>query len=270
MFTMFIIKTIWSLMKKMPRVISLVLLFINIFLLAFLLLGCTNIGDIYSSTYLIEYTFNKSSPIYPLIRDSYASKNLSGYETLSVRASYLSLCIYIEGYDMQCTSRSDLDTFARTTAVEIYQVNSNASAVSLDIVELASTFSNDIVHPYILIVSVIFTIILFLMLFYIVIPELPGKTMLTRVVLLLSCIVTLLWSIGSIWAHVAVDAGKNLTQEASMGIIKAEVGSKAESMTWVPFSFNLVVVVTLFYLYFRDLKQNQKENSSQLNVDYKV
>jgi hypothetical protein len=250
---MFITAALFSL-KRMPRIFMLILLFINVFLLAFLLLGCTTDTETYSSTYLVKYSFNKSSAIYPLIKSSYSSKNFTGYEDISVRTGYLSLCVDVDN-ETACASRSDLTSFKNITAVDIYTVNSNSSSTTLDIVSLAAEYSNEIVHPYILIASIILTIILFLSLLYIVIPGLLGKHFVTKFNLVLAPVLALLWGLGAMWEHVASKAGKSLVEKASMGIIKADIGLKASAMTWTPFTFFVIVAIGVIGLYFRDLNE---------------
>lgn len=244
----------WFTIKKMPRILMLILLFINVFLLAFLLLGCTNNVYTYASTYLIEYQFNESSPIFPLIKNSYRSKNLTNYETMSVRAGYLSLCVDIAD-EMTCTSRTNLDQFKQLTSVDIYTVNSNSSSTTLDIISLAAKFSNDIVHPYILIASIILTIVLFLSLLYVIIPGLPGKILVNKFNLVLAPILALLWGLGAMWTHVGCDAGGGMVDMSSMYIVESHIGRKASAMTWTPFTFLILVASGVIGLHLRDLHQ---------------
>lgn len=239
-------------LKRMPRVMMLLLLFISIFILSFLLLGCNSSSATYYSTYLIRYSFNHESTIYPLIKTSFKGRNLTGYEEMQVRAGYMSVCVEL-GDDINCVSRSSMDSFANLTNVDIYTSNSNSTTTTLDLVNLASEFSNDIVHPYILIATIILSIILLLSLFYIVIPGLPYKHLVNKFNLVLAPVLALLWGLGSIWAHVATDAGQKLVSNASMGIINAHVGRKASSMTWVPFAFLIIDAIGVIGLHLRDL-----------------
>lgn len=251
---MFSISVAWIVLKKMPRISMLLLLLINVFILAFLLLGCYSDSSTYSSTYLVKYSFNESSAIYPLITSSYKSRNLTDYEMMQVRAGYLSLCIDV-GEDRTCMSKSNLGQFIQVTAVDIYTVNSNSSSTSLDIVSLASEFSNEIVHPYILIACIVLTIVLFLSLLYVAIPGLPAQILVNKFNLALAPILALVWGLGAMWAHVAANASQRLVEKASMGIVVAHIGKKASAMTWTPFTFAAIVAIGAVALHVRDLNR---------------
>ncbi|CDR43605.1 CYFA0S12e02476g1_1 [Cyberlindnera fabianii] len=244
----------WLALKRMPRIMCLVFLFITIFLLAFLLLGCTQESSVYSSTFLIRYSFNKSSSIFPLIEKSFTSKNLTGYEDMIVRTGYLGLCVDV-GDDITCTGRKDFSVLNSISAVNVYTVNSNTSSTTLDLIALAADFTDDIVHPYVLIATIVLSIVQFLALFYVVIPSLPAKHIITKFNLILAPVLALLWGFGSMWTHVAADAGQSLVEKASMGIVQAHIGKKAAALTWTPFTFLLIVALTVVGLYFRDLNK---------------
>jgi len=245
--------TAWFLFKRMPRIMMLVLLFISVFLLSFLLLGCSSESSTYSSTYLIKYEFNKSSSLYPLIKSSYDDKNLKNYEKLQVTSGYLGLCIHLND-DITCTSKSDLSSF-NSTAVPLYTSGSNSTSTELDLVSLGSQFSNDINHPYVLIATIVLTLLLLLSLLYIAIPGLPAKHWINKFNLALAPVTTLVWGLGAMWAHVAQHAGKELVSEASMNIVMAHIGKKAEAMTWTPFTFLCIVTIGIVFLHLRDLKR---------------
>lgn len=247
----------WFAFKRMPRIIMLILLLISVFLLAFLLLGCSSKASNYSSIYMIRYQFNKSSALYPLIKSTYKNKNLTNYENLKVTSGYLGICVHLDD-DITCTSKSDLSQFG-STSIPLYTSGSNSSTTNMDLISLGSEFSNNINHPYILIASLILTLILLLSLLYIVIPGLPYKQMVNKINLILSPVITLLWGLGAMWTHVAQHAGKQPVESASMNIIMAHIGKKAEAMTWTPFSFLCIVTFGIVALHFRDLKRQLQE-----------
>lgn len=247
----------WFTLKRMPRILMLILLFISVFLLSFLLLGCSSKASTYSSIYLIRYQFNKSSSLYPLIKSSYQNKNLTNYETLKVTSGYLSLCLHLDD-ETTCTSKSDLSQLG-STSIQLYTSGSNSSSTELDLITLGSRFSNNINHPYILIATIVLTLILLLSLLYIVVPGLPAKPIVNKFNLVLAPVTTLLWGLGAMWAHVAQRAGKQLVEEASMNIVMAHVGRKAGAMTWTPFTFLCIVAIGVMSLHLRDLKRQIQE-----------
>lgn len=247
----------WFTFKRMPRILMLILLLISVFLLSFLLLGCSSKASTYSSIYLIRYQFNKSSSLYPLIKSSYKNKNLTNYENLKVTSGYLGLCIHLDD-EITCTSKSDLSQFG-STSIPLYTSGSNSTSTQLDLVSLGSHFSNNINHPYILIATIVLTLILLLSLLYVAIPGLPAKPMVNKFNLALAPITTLIWGLGSMWAHVAQRAGKQLVEEASMSIVMAHIGRKAGAMTWTPFTFLCIVAIGVMMLHLRDLRRQIQE-----------
>ncbi|CCH46300.1 Factor-induced protein [Wickerhamomyces ciferrii] len=232
-----ILTTVWFALKRMPR--------------------STTQSSTYSSIYLIKYQFNKSSSLYPLIKSNYAKKNLTDYESLKVTSGYMGICVHLKD-DITCTSKSNVSQFGQTS-IPLYTSSSNSSSTDIDLVRLGSEFSNEINHPYVLIATIILTLILFLTLLYITVPGLPMKTIVNKINLVLAPAITLLWGLGSMWAHVAQHAGKNLVQSASMDIVMAHVGRKAAAMTWTPFSFFLIITIGIVALHLRDLKRQIEE-----------
>lgn len=244
---MFFINTL----RKLPRASIILFLIITTFLLSFLLLGCSKTSSTYSSVYLISYKYNSSSSFYSLIESAYNKKNLTGYEDMEVRANYLSICVIIND-DETCTSRGDLSQYTGLTKVNIYSQTSNSST-SLDLVNLASDFSNEVVHPYVLITTLILTLTLMLCIFYLIVPGLPKKSLINKFNLVLSLTLVLLWGLGAMWSHVAANSGQLLVENSSMGIIAASVGKRAAAMTWAAFAFLTIVGISVISMYLKEL-----------------
>lgn len=170
---------------------------------------------------------------------------------MEVRANYLGICVSLDG-EKSCSRRTDVSQFQNITGVNVYAQNSNSST-SLDLVALASELSNEVIHPQVLIATLVLSLVLMLTLFYVVVPGLPGKSYINKLNLVLAPMLALLWGLGAMWAHVAGNSEKTMVELSSMGIIKAHIGKKAEAMTWTPFAFMMMVAVGVVSLYLRDL-----------------
>ncbi|GAV46568.1 hypothetical protein ZYGR_0A01600 [Zygosaccharomyces rouxii] len=271
----------WFFLKRMPKVISLVLNLITIFLTVFLLMGCSNLSN--DSTFLVRYKFDRSSPFYNVIQKSFNQSNgttqMSGLEQVSIASGYMGVCItnipkdYDKGVKSVCYPRKDLanNPLYNDLSIELFNVPSSDKKstqkqlpINLNILELAETTSRYVVHPYILMVTVILATLMFLMLIYSTIPALPFKYWVLRATLCVSAFLVLFWGIGAMWTHVGIHACSKLVPSASMGILKIHRGIKAAAMSWVSFAFLLAQLGILWFLYLRDRK-NLSEEIDKIN-----
>lgn len=270
----------------MPKVISIILNVITIFLTVFLLVGCSNISN--ESTFLVRYKFDKSSPFYSVIENSFNQTNgttsMSGLEKISISSGYMGVCLthipkkYDKDVASICYPRKNLknNPLYNDLSIELFNAPSpnkkskqKELPVKLNILELAETTSRNVVHPYILIITVILTTFLLLSLIYTMLPLLPFKYWALRVSLGLSAFLVLFWGIGAMWTHVGIHACSKLVPSASMGILQIHRGLKAASMSWVAFAFLLAQLGILWFLYLRDRKNLSEEidkvNNSENN-----
>lgn len=261
----------YKLGKRIPRVLVLITSFISVFLLVFLLVGCYNVDQ--SSTYLVKYQFNDKSPLYPVISNQFSSQEYTdGLENVQIFSGYMGICInnIPSNYDRNSSSKSskvcfnrkkvdDMDIFDDLTIKIFSFKNSNSTEESessnLNILELAHQNSDELVHPYLLMVVTIFTILLFGITVYAIIPKLPFKNYVQFIIMGLSALITLLWAIGAIWTHVAINCNVSLIPRASMNIMTAEKGSKSQALSWTVFTFMLIDCLIMWMVYFRDRKK---------------
>ncbi|KAH3679428.1 hypothetical protein WICMUC_000973 [Wickerhamomyces mucosus] len=242
--------------RKAPKVLVLILLFISVFILSFLLLGGYETSDTYSSIFLIKYQFNQSNPIYPLIQNSFSNSNTTSesYDEITVKANYLYVCLGLNE-TINCQSRSNIYNYQNLTNVQLYTASSSTSSNSINPIQIAAEFTNGVIHPYLLILTIILAIILFLTILYNGIPGMPFKYHLTKFNIGLSLISTLISGLTSIWGHIASKSGKELVEMASMNIIEAHIGKKAAALHWTPFSFLCIVSIGLIISYIKQVDE---------------
>lgn len=255
--------------KRMPRVMIILNSLISVFLLVFLLIGCYNVNQ--RSTHLTSYKFNPESPLYPVISKQFDSDpNTKGLQNVKILSGYMGVCIEnlpLNYYgnsstEVVCFDRKkvdDMDIYEDLT-IRVFNIKTsnsttNSASSDLNILELAHQTSDELVHPYLLIVTTILTILLLSITLYGVIPKLPFKNLVQYILMGLSPITTLLWSIGAIWAHVAIHSNTTLIPRSSMNIISCSKGTKSIVLSWFAFSFMLINCFIIWFIYFRDRKK---------------
>ncbi|KAH3676206.1 hypothetical protein WICPIJ_009166 [Wickerhamomyces pijperi] len=260
----FSVKLLFTLLKRTPSLLVTIFLFISVFLLSFLLLGCFKVPSTYSSVYLVKYQFNQTNPMYSLIAKSFTESNSTvAYDKLTVKANYLYVCMQLNS-TLNCQSRTNVLHYKDLTEVKLYTTSSSSTPNTINPIVLASKFSTDIIHPYLLIITIILAIGLFLMVLYGCVPSLPYKTKITKINLVLSLILTLFSGLTAIWGHISSKSGKELVEIASMNIIQAHIGKKAQALHWTPFSFFVLVNLMLVWLYVREVKGILKGNETAM------
>lgn len=260
------ITLLYYLAKRTPKFIAILLNFIAIFLTIFLLVGCYNEQN--NSTFLVKYQFNKDSSFYPVITNSFKNSGNNktvGLEDIIIRAGYMGVCIddVPENYNLQnqhlttvCYPRKNITNVPLFNDLIIQMSESkstnstsksSSSIANLNILKLAQITSVNVAHPYILMATIILTIIQFITLSYTLVPGLPFKYPITKFNLILSLVLTLIWGMGATWGHIAVHAAVKFIPEASMQMIKVRKGKKAASMSWFAFAF--FVIISCFLLF---------------------
>ena len=260
----------------MPRIFALIFNLISIFLLIFLLIGCYNPSN--QSTFLVKYKFDDNSPFYSIIEKSYENSNITlGLEEVIIRSGYMGVCIdnipsqysiynnMTTSSNRICYPRKDLSSVPLYKDLEIQLSNiasSNSkaqSSVILNILKLAQLTSVNVVHPYVLMATIILTILMFLLILYVTIPKIPFKLVINKFLLLLSPTLVLTWGIGAMWTHVGINASHRLVPSSSMNILAVKKGKKAATMAWFGFAFILLDSVILWLIYLRDRKSLKEE-----------
>lgn len=267
----------------MPRILALLFNVIAIFLTIFTLIGCYNQSNL--STFLVSYKFETSSPFYSVIKNSFASStssskvSLKGLENIEIKSGYMGVCIlnipktYNGNISSICYPRKNLfnTSLYSDLSIELFNLpsSSNTSSTStetqsdvpikLNILQLGQLTSVDIIHPYILMATIVLTSVMFLLVFYIIVPKLPVKYYVNRILLIWSSTLVLLSGIGTMWTHVGINSSSELVPAASMGIISSDRGEKAATMSWFAFGLLILECLILWFLYFRDRKKLSDE-----------
>ncbi|RCK57766.1 Factor-induced gene 1 protein [Candida viswanathii] len=227
-----------TLLSKGLIVLTVVIQFIATVLLSFLLLGCIDSSSSYSNVYLLNYKFNLTSPLYDsLSTQSNSSINSTSLDDLSVRVGYMGVCLSLDD-DLTCTTYDQLQSFPS------YSIS--IMSASLDLVQLAESFSS-ICHPRILLATIVLTLISLILLCYLLIPLVPGKFLVTKINALFTFLNLLLWGLGSMLQHQAVNTSAVMMQESSFQLLVGSSGGRAEAMTWTAFSFILIVFLSMCF-----------------------
>ncbi|QLQ80400.1 hypothetical protein HG537_0D04010 [Torulaspora globosa] len=277
---MFPLSMVWFCVKRMPRIFALCFNMIVIFLTIFLLLGCYNESSL--STFLVSYKFEQSSPFYSVIKSSFQGANggsnssLSGLETVRVKSGYMGVCLLnlpkqYDGSTTICYPRKNLfnTTIYSDLSIELFNLptsNGTSSSssqknvpIKLNILQLGQLTSVEIIHPYILMATIVLSCVMFLLIIYVTLPKVPKKSLVNRLLLIWSSVLTLLWGFGTMWTHVGINASAEMVSAASMGIIHSTKGKKAAALSWSAFAFLLIDCLIIWALYFRDRKKLSDE-----------
>lgn len=238
-----------NIITKLPAVFVGILLFITTFLLSFLLVSCYDSAQAYSGIYLTSYTFNKDQMLVVSFNGNTTADDLIGF---NIKVGYLYFCI---SYDdsSTCTSFSNIE---KLDYYPIIHVDSGNDSTTIDLVKLAEKF-NDICYSYILITVLILTLLSLLISIWNLIPLLPFKNMSQKIITALSLAGLLVWGLGAMLQHQATKVNKSLVPVASMNLVDVKVGSRADAVTWVAFSFLAVVSLGNGFLVFQQIKSNK-------------
>lgn len=278
---MFPLSMVWFCVKRMPRIFALCFNMIVIFLTIFLLLGCYNQSSL--STFLVSYKFETSSPFYSVIKSSFqgatgrSNSSLSGLETVRVKSGYMGVCLldlpkgYGDGSRTVCYPRKNLfnTSLYNDLSIELFNLpTSNGTSpsssqknvpIKLNILQLGQLTSVEIIHPYILMATIVLSCVMFLLIIYVTLPKVPKKSLVNRLLLIWSSALVLLWGLGTMWTHVGINASAEMVSAASMGIIHSSKGKKAAALSWCSFAFLLIDCLIIWALYFRDRKKLSDE-----------
>ena len=235
-------------LSKVLIVLTVVIQFIAATLLSFLLLGCIDSSSNYSNVYLLYYKFNLTSPLYDNLSTNFSTTmNSTSLDNLSVRVGYLGVCLSMDK-DTRCTTYSQLETF------QSYSISILSG--KLDLVQLAETFSS-ICHPRILFTTIVLTLVSLLLLCYLLIPLVPGKFLITKINVFFTFLNLLLWGLGSMLQHQAVNTSAVMMQQSSFELLVGSSGSKAEVMTWTAFSFIFIVFLSMCFGVWTEFKNKK-------------
>lgn len=234
----------FGIITKLPNFLLFIFLFITTFLLSFLLLSCYSEAEAYSSVFLTKYGFNEQDFVTVTMDNS--TEAPGNYTDFSIKIGYLSFCVDYED-KLTCTTFDGID---KLNTYPIISIETENGSSSIDLIKLAAKF-NDICYVYVLMVVLIITLLCLGIIFWNMIPLLPGKVLARKIVCGLSAINVLLWGIGSMLQHEATKANASLVPLSSMDLVHVASGNRAEAITWTAFSFLCVFCIGNIFLLFR-------------------
>ena len=249
--------------SKALLLLTIIIQFIATVLLSFLLLGCIDISSNYSNVYLLNYSFNTSSPAIQQLalptqnaNTNSSTTNLSpifynSNATLSdvqVRVGYLASCLII-GDDKSCSYYTSMPQLPQLSL----DLTNN---VVFNLLDIAKSFS-ELCHPHMLMTTVILTLITLVTLCYLILP-LPFHAVVEKFGLGVGFINMFLCGLGAMLQHQVVETTEKLLKEMSFGVLKGMSGTRAENMTWVAFSFCTCVFLSLVGMNWTRMKLEKK------------
>ncbi|KAK9492146.1 Ca2+ regulator and membrane fusion protein Fig1-domain-containing protein [Lipomyces doorenjongii] len=200
------------------RSLIVVFLFITVFLLLFSILGSSGTASSYSSVYAVKFSLTSSSN-----------------QTISVQSGYYGLCA-TGNSTILCTSLKN------TTALDIYRSVKTSSGAKVDLVSLAELVSEKIIHPTLILSSLVFVVMAFLAGCARMIvddPESWHASILNSATLWSCILATVLWGMGISWSHVSANTLALVLYNSTSEAISATLGKKMDAMGWTAFAFLL-------------------------------
>ncbi|KAK9322816.1 Ca2+ regulator and membrane fusion protein Fig1-domain-containing protein [Lipomyces orientalis] len=200
------------------RFFIVVFLFITVFLLLFSILGSSSTASTYSSVFAVKFSLTSSSN-----------------QTISVQSGYYGLCA-TSNSTITCTSVKN------TTALDSYRSVKSSSGAKVDLVSLAELVSEKIIHPTLIISSLVFVIVGFFSgcaRLIIDDPESWYASILNSSTLWSCILATVLWGMGVAWSHVSANTLALVLYDSTSGAISATLGKKLDAMGWTAFAFLL-------------------------------
>ncbi|KAG5419732.1 hypothetical protein I9W82_001612 [Candida metapsilosis] len=255
--------------SKGVTLLTIIIQFIATVLLAFLLLGCIDTSSNYSNIYLFNYKFNSSSSLYQhltLDSNSTSTTNSSSTSSTSILDSDLSKISVKVGYLALCLSANDLQQCTSYTNLQsIPQLTITFLETKFNLLNIAQTFHSSIVHSHLLMASIILTLATLVILCYLILPISFGASIMKRIGLLLTFINMMLWGLGSMLQHQSVNATTKLLSGASFEVVQVSRGQRAETMTWVAFSFLIVVFLSFVMMNYVAMKNSRAAEKDRIS-----
>ncbi|MCJ1446320.1 MAG: hypothetical protein MMC23_006825 [Stictis urceolatum] len=222
---------------------------IAIILLSLLLAGCSSSSPLIPGIFLISLYYKSYPPVYDTAQVdpgvTSAISNIVGSAQLEVRVGYFGICINPDGGSFLCSNNAS----ALAGQVTVDQD-------PLNLIWVASTFKDNIVFPYLIIVAIIFAFVCFILL-----ATFPGwheetdehgserdvkpfpSRPVSQVALALIFVASIFVLVSVLWQHTASVAASTIAQDLGNGSVKSGVGTAAMILGW--FGFALFIIVTI-------------------------
>ncbi|KAK9481144.1 Ca2+ regulator and membrane fusion protein Fig1-domain-containing protein [Lipomyces japonicus] len=220
------------------------MLFISIFLILFSILGSSSAGQAYSSVYAVKFT----------------SRLTATNATVEARSGYYGVCVFssLSSSSITCSGLSNVTSLDQYRNVK---ATTTSGSSSVDLIDLAVTLSQHIIHPALSIASLTFVILAFCstaVRMFIVHADsiLAGAS--NTAALWSSVLSLLLLGMNASWTHAASTSLARILTISTSGTITATMGRKLDAMAWTTFSFLLIVSVSNVALAIQDDREAAK------------
>lgn len=230
-----------GLISKLPKFFIVLFLVINIFIVIFVFMGCVNKAGSFSDVFLVEYSYNQDSVFFESIKNSFKESKNKDYAFLTARSGFFGVCATLNNAT-QCVSRGNL-TSLETMYPSLSITMKNEQSSALGLVQLATQFTGEIVHPSLPVVTLALDVLVFLLAIYSIFSFLPCAGQAGVVMMWTAVCAFLTWSVCTIWFHVATLVGTIFTHSSSAGAITSKVGGRVKGMIWTAFAFQLIIAL---------------------------
>lgn len=216
---------------------TLVSLIIPAFILSFLLIGDVSASSTYSSIYLVKLSYNTTSDAYKDLVTKSPSSNIT------ITANYMAMCVSGANEKM-CSPAGNTTSLENHTKVHLGKTTLSLSDVSRSV--------SDACHPRLLVVTIALTLLLLIMVIWCAVPFFPVKPVVRKISCGTALLTVLLWGLGAMLQHQTLEGALYFIKSASLGLISAKKGGRAEAMSWTAFTFLLLSFFMLAFTCFRE------------------
>lgn len=230
-----------------PRAVMVALVFVTIFLLSFVMVGCMHGGDTFSSIYLVRFEYNTASPFFEYIENSFNSSQNPNGAYISVKTGIMGICTTLED-DTLCTGQN----FRRFNASEIspvanfsiYGGNQSHELGSFNLLKMATSFSTKSMYGLLMAVLIClggaFASLIFVTFFLVKADN--WKNLVAYYGTGLALIFSL---VSNLTMYTASHTTKSTVEQASLGLVAVTVGRKAAMMYWSAFALIMLSCILI-------------------------
>ncbi|KAG5357182.1 hypothetical protein CJU90_6006 [Yarrowia sp. C11] len=246
--------------SKLPRFFVLLFLIINIFLITFIFMGCINKSASFSDVYLVEYSYNQDSVFFEAIKNSFKQSNATELAYLKARSGFFGACATVNNAT-ECFSRGNLTALeTRFPSLSITQSDTSSSLSALGLVQLATQFTGEIIHPSLPVVTLVLDTLVFFFALYSSFSFIKGSSQAGIMMMWTAVCAFLTWSVCTIWFHVSTLVGTIFTESSSAGAVTSTVGERIKGMIWTVFTFQLIIgLLTVWSTHKSSIQMAKKE-----------
>lgn len=152
---------------------------------------------------------------------------------------------------MVCTSRGNSSTLS---GVEGITVTDEVGSNSFSLLEMATSFSNRVVNPYIIILALFFTLLSFSLTIWHSCKILPKRQVFQKLSLASTVVAWALNLVDTFWIQVASNAVRRTVEPASMQVLTASRGSRAYGMAWTSVTFLTISLGLMIRLFLKEVR----------------